>query len=239
MSGINEEIVDELLDALDMAMPDAPEADVGAAEAAAAATFADVVQATFQWNAAEAASNMQLFFPHWKTHGPAVRQGLAGTAGIPCHPTPFAGQQQQQQQQVLLRNPSPLPMAGAACSLHGSHVAMPSPFAGINASILRQPVAPVAAPPAAAQVAAPVTVAAACSTPLCAAARDRKERHQHQQHDEQQQEQHEEEQELHRQQQRATKRGRPQKVAGLYSKGYSTILKYRQRKKDMVRNSCC
>jgi hypothetical protein len=243
MSGINDDIVYELLDALDMAMPDAPEGGVGTA---AAATFADVMQATFQWNPAEADSNLQLFFPHFQTYAPAVPQELAGRAEVPCYRTPFAGQQQQQtqqqqtqQQQVWLPKSNPLPVAGAASNLHGSHAAIASPFAGIDASILRQPAAPVAAPPEAAQYAAPVRAACAAMTG-CAGAYDTAHRQQQQQH-QQQQEQHQQQQgehELHSQQQPTTKRGRPQKVAGLYSKGYSTILKYRQRKKDMVRNSC-
>jgi hypothetical protein len=217
MSGINDDIVDELLDALDMAMPDVPEGDVGTT-AAAAATFADVMQATFQWNPAEADSNVQQFFPYWQMHG-AVTQGHADTAGMPCHPSPFA-----KQQQALLFNPSHLPVAGAAANIHGSHAATRSPFAGFDAGILQQPAAPAAAPPAAQYACSAVQQAAAHSTT------PQQQQQQQLQHQKQQQQQ-----ELHNQQQPTSKRGRPQKVAGLYSKGYSTILKYRQRKKDMVR----
>jgi hypothetical protein len=201
---------------------------------------------------------MQLFFPHWQTHDPAVSQGLAGTTGMPFHQTPFAGQQQQQQQhhqhhqqqqqpqQVLIHNSSPFPIAGGASELAG--VAIRSPFAGIDASILRQPEAPAAALPAAAQYAAP-RAAAYSTPPQTAVAHNTTPQQQHQeqqleQQQGQQQLQQQEQEQLQQQEQEqqpqpTVKRGRPQKVTGHYSKGYSTIKKYRQRKKDMVRNSFC
>jgi hypothetical protein len=241
MSGIDSQLVDNLLDALDMAMPDVAEG-AGAA-AAAAPTFADVMQATFQWNTAEAGSNMQLFFPHWQSQSPAGPQGLNSTSGMPCHPTPFAGQQQKQQQQLPPHSISPLPVADAAqnsCfSSAGARAAIPSPFAGIDASILQQPAAAAPSLPAAAAAAAATTanIAAAAAVDLPSTSQTATGSSAAQQQPQQQQQQ-QQQQHGQQQQQAPAKRGRPPKVEGAYSKGYSTILKYRQRKKEMVSSGC-
>jgi hypothetical protein len=252
MSGIDSQLVVELLDALDMAMPDAPQEGTGAAPAP---TFADVMQATFQWNTAEAGNNMHMFFPYWQSQGAPGTDGPGSAAGMPSHATPFAGQQQQQ---PPLQNITPLPVAGA---LHSS--CFTSPFAGVDASILQQPVAAAAAAAAPTPAGTAQTAAATTGQPLNSAiANDASLSPQQQQQQQQQQEMHNQQQQqnqkVHKQlqmqqqqqqqkvdtqqqqqqQQPTTRRGRPPKVEGVYSKGYSTILKYRQRKKEMVRCNC-